>query len=436
MKASVSALAADALRRSTTLRPWRPAPPRPPPRLWAPPPGDLGHSLGAEGVQQGVEHTRHSREAAHPFDQGLATGQGLLAHHRPTLVHHGDERHLPVGILDRLHQMDGKGFPKIVEHIFAGGQVDREVVPFLRRDGGQPPLHDGLIGRDDLDHGGAVPGQITPDGRDQARCLQPGQQVTEETQLGPFKGGMHRGGGLTAARLAVRIVDARGLQGLGEIGVDQLEGVRPGIPDGDVVRGQGMDERLVFDALERQAARHIETQRLELARDQFHGGDAAPLHGIQEVGPGHERGLRTPPEPQARGIGEVFRRGCPRGRDIEDPCARQPVLQGKTGHPLQRGPAHTSTAAAAAGRIGHGMGLVEGDDPVKVRAQPVHDLVQARPPVSARGLAQGRIGGEQNSAIQPDALALPPAGQRQDVRRSAADRAPVAPRILQQRLVA
>ena len=44
-------------------------------------------------------------------------------------------RDIPVVVLDRLHQMDGEGLAQIVENVFARGQVDREVVPLLGRDG-------------------------------------------------------------------------------------------------------------------------------------------------------------------------------------------------------------------------------------------------------------------------------------------------------------
>ena len=82
------------------------------------------------------------------------------------------------------------------------------------------------------------------------------------------------------------------------------------------------------------------------------------------------------------------------------------------------------------------MGLVKGDDPVEVLAEPGDDLVEAGLAGTPRRLAKGRVGGEQDAAIEPDAFALLPARQRHDVVGAAADGAPVAPGVLQQGVIA
>ena len=110
-------------------------------------------------------------------------------------------------------------------------------------------------------------------------------------------------------------------------------------------------------------------------------------------------------------------------------------MQGETRHALLRRLLRASTALAASGGVGHGMGFVEDDHPVKVGAQPIYDLVQPRGPIPARRLPQGGVGRVEDAPVQPDRVRLLPRGLGRDVGGGPADGAPVAAGVLQQGVI-
>jgi hypothetical protein len=82
---------------------------------------------------------------------------------------------------------------RIVEDIFARGDVNLDVTPLLGWDLGKPALHQRFTGRDDLDDGGVSSVKITLDRSDQRWRLHRGQEVAEEALLGAFEGRSGRG---------------------------------------------------------------------------------------------------------------------------------------------------------------------------------------------------------------------------------------------------
>ena len=93
--------------------------------------------------------------------------------------------------------------------------------------------------------------------------------------------------------------------------------------------------------------------------------------------------------------------------------------------------------AFVADGVGHGVRLVEDDDAVEIRSQPVDDLRETRGfqrPVAALTLvrAQRRIGREQNSLGELDRRSLLEARLRHDLKLFLAQRRPVALRVLEQ----
>jgi hypothetical protein len=72
-----------------------------------------------------------------------------------------------------------------------------------------------------------------------------------------------------------------------------------------------------------------------------------------------------------------------RGRDVEDSCVRQGVLQAQARTPLLRRRLVAALALAAGGVL-HGVALVEDDDSIEVGAQPIDDLPDARNLLLAR----------------------------------------------------
>ena len=147
-------------------------------------PGDLSDLLRTQRLEHGVQHARHCRQAGQMGHQFVAQSQSRLADDRRAIDHHRDHGDVTVLVLDRVHRHDREGPHQIVEHLILWRQIDGEVVPLLRRDLGQPPLHDRLIGRNHLDDGRATGRQVVADRSHEGRRLQAGQQMAEEAQFG------------------------------------------------------------------------------------------------------------------------------------------------------------------------------------------------------------------------------------------------------------
>ena len=171
--------------------------------------------------------------------------------------------------------------------------------------------------------------------------------------------------------------DIGGLQRGIEIVVDDLEGARIGVVDADLLGGELVLDQLVFDALVGQRAGRVEAERLEVAGQHLHGGDAAGLDRLDELGAGGERKVRPAPQAEPLRIGEIVHRGGAGRRHVEDAGIGQRMLQAQAGAALLRGRLVAALALAAAGVL-HGVALVEHDDAVEVAAQPIDDLLHAR----------------------------------------------------------
>ena len=99
--------------------------------------------------------------------------------------------------------------------------------------------------------------------------------------------------------------------------------------------GELVLDQLVLDAVVGERAGRIEAERLEIARQHFHGGDAAGLDRRDELGARGEGKVLAAPEAEALGIGEIVDRGGAGRRDIDDAGVGQGVLQAQA----RRGPA-------------------------------------------------------------------------------------------------
>ena len=166
-------------------------------------PGDLGDLFCPERLEHRVQDAGHGRQASQVGDQLVAQAQGRLADDGRAIDHHRDHGDIAVLVLDRVHRHDREGAHQVVEHLILGRQIDGEVVPFLRRDLGEAPLHHRLIGRDHLDDRRAAGRQVLPDRRHEGGRFQARQQATKEAQLGAFEGRHHRRRRLAALGLAL-----------------------------------------------------------------------------------------------------------------------------------------------------------------------------------------------------------------------------------------
>src|SRR3954465_5608855 len=129
--------------------------------------------------------------------------------------------------------------------------------------------------------------------------------MVEKALLVRFKG---RAGGrlrMGVVGIAAGAGNVGGLERRLQVLVNDLERVGIGIVDRDLLRRELMLDDLVFDALERQGARGIETKRLQIARQYLHRGDAAAFHRGDELGAGREWKIPGAPEAEPGGVGEV-----------------------------------------------------------------------------------------------------------------------------------
>ena len=143
---------------------------------------------------------------------------------------------------------------------------------------------------------------------------------------------------------------------------------RIGVVDADLFGRQLVLDDLDLDAFVRERPRDIEAERFQIARQHFHGGDAARLDGGDKIGAVREGKIRAAPKAEALRIGEIVHgRGAGR-RDIDDARLRQRMLKAQARAALLR---RRLVAAIAffAGGVRHGVRLVEQDHAVEIRSR-------------------------------------------------------------------
>ena len=221
---------------------------------------------------------------------------------------------------------------EIVEDVLARRDIDLDVIPFLGRNLGEPALHQRFAGRDELDDGGVVGLEIALDRADQRRRFHAGQQMAEEALLGGFEGGS-RGGLCLRIQCADLAGDIRGLHRRVEIVVNDRERAGISVVDADLLGREPVFDQLVFDAFVGERTGRIEAERLEIARQHLHRGDAAVLDRLDELGACGERKILAAPQAQTLGIGEIVDRGGAGRGDINDAGVRQRVLEPRPARP-------------------------------------------------------------------------------------------------------
>ncbi len=230
-------------------------------------------------------------------DAGLAQPQGLLAGDGGAVFvqDRGQADDLALVVQHLVHEGHGEGARQVVKDGVLRRQVNGQIGPFLRRDLRQPPFHHRLHRADDLDHSRTAFNVIATDRRDQGRRLQPAQQGVEEPLGRAGERRERHRSGHAALGDAVVIADPDRLEGGAQVGVDDLEGVGPSVPDLDVLRRQFMAKRLVFDAVETERPGRVQTQGLQFPGDQLHDRDAAAVHRVHEGVAREERRVVTAP---------------------------------------------------------------------------------------------------------------------------------------------
>ena len=399
--------------------------------------GDLGDGLVAEVVEDLVQGRADRVEQAEALDQLVAQRDGLLRLHGVAVLVEDRARvrvAVVVGVL--LVQHGREGVHQEVQDVLARGQVDGQVVPLGGGDLGEAALGERLAGRDELDDGRASGFEVGFDGAQQRRALHRGEEVSEEALLGALEGA-HRGGlGLrVVGRAAAR--DPGGLEGLLDVGVDDLERAGVGVVGLALGGRDGVLEDVDLDAGVTEGAGLVEAEGLQVAGDDLEGGHAAGVHGLDELVAVLERRAVGGPEAEPARVGEALDGARAGSRHVENAGVGQGVLEADAGAPLlARGDG--AAVAASAGGVGHRVGLVEDDDAVEgvafglgvAAGEPVDDLVEPRPVAVAGGRAQGGVGGEEDPLALGYRILLAEAAEGDEVVGLAAYGDPVAARVL------
>ena len=425
MKACVSARLAEAGRFSTART-------KPPGRCLAhdapSASGDFRHGVRAEVMEDLVERALHRRQRGQMLDQAVAPRLGLARMHGLAVDEDGTREQVAVLVGVGLVELGRKAVREIVENVLPGCHVHGEIAPFAGRDLREAALHQRLGGRDQLHDGGAAFGEIGLDRADQRRALHGRDEVIEEPLLVGLEGGVRGGLGLAVERAPVAR-DVRGLQRGVEILMDDLEGAGIGVIDADLLGRELVLQHLDLDALVGERARGVEAERLEVAREHLHRGDAALLHGGDELRAAWRRARPLPwvtvlrrrrrlarrasgvgagvGAPQVRGAGRRrgSRRWWRRSRRHRR-RGRRAARAGGEGPRALLGGGAVAALGLVAGGVGHGVGLVEHDDAVERRGiagcghQPVDDLLEAGGLAFAFGRAQRGVGREEDAFAQ------------------------------------
>ena len=157
--------------------------------------------------------------------------------------------------------------------------------------------------------------------------------MAEEALLGAFEG-RERGRLGVLVQHVLALDDAGRLQCLLDVGVDHLERIGIGVVDAPLLRRERVFEDVDLDPVVGERAGLVEAERLQIARDHLHRGDAARLHGGDEVGAFLEWRLAGGPDAEPAGIGQSRKRRCAGRGDIGDARIRQRVLETQAGAAL------------------------------------------------------------------------------------------------------
>jgi hypothetical protein len=106
------------------------------------------------------------------LDHPVAALDGLARNHRIAVgvVSRAREK-VALVVAIELEQLGRERMAQIVEYVFPGCDVDRQIGPFRSRDLGQAAVEQGFVGRDDLQDDGVPVLEITRDCGDQGRAF-------------------------------------------------------------------------------------------------------------------------------------------------------------------------------------------------------------------------------------------------------------------------
>lgn len=153
-----------------------------------------------------------------------------------------------------------------------------------------------------------------------------------------------------------------------------MPAIRKCVVDIDLVSGELVLERLIFDAGEAQRPGSVKAHGLQVARDDLHRGNAPFVHRRHEGVPVGKGSARSP-ETETRSVAEIGGVGGAGRGQIEDAGTRKRVLEADAGQPLL-GSLRRAELCLGAGGVGECMGLVDDDDAVEILAEPVEDLLE------------------------------------------------------------
>lgn len=273
-----------------------------------------------------IEGALDGGQGGQVLDHGIAQRLGLARLHGLAVDDDGSREQVAFIVRVALIELGRQAMREVVEDVLARRDVDGKIASFAGGDVGKTAHHQRFGRRDDLHDRRAAGREIGLDGGDQARQLHRRDQVIEEALLVGFERRARRGLRLPIERTSLA-GDVGRLQRRIEIVMDDLKGAGIGIVDADLLRRQRMLKEVDLDAVIGERARRVEAERLEVARQHLHGGDAAFVHGRDELGTRRERKIIAAPKSQALRVAEVLDGRGSRRRHIDDAGIGQGVLQ-------------------------------------------------------------------------------------------------------------
>ena len=141
----------------------------------------------AEALHDLVERAVNRRQRRQLLDQEFTTRDGVAALHRLAISEGWSRRQVTLAIGKGFVELGREAVRQIIQYIFARGDVDLDVAPFLGRNFGEPAFHQRLASRDDLNHGGMAVPQIALNRRNQRRRLHRRDEMIEETLFRQFE---------------------------------------------------------------------------------------------------------------------------------------------------------------------------------------------------------------------------------------------------------
>ncbi len=134
--------------------------------------GDFGDLIDTKPFDDRIERRRDRRQGTELLDHAIARGKRRTTQNRGTvLITHRFGPSIAVLVRKHGHQPHRKAFGEVIDHVFAGGEIDFECFAFRIGEIGEAAVKHGFGGRDELHYNSVAVGKRRINRRQQARQL-------------------------------------------------------------------------------------------------------------------------------------------------------------------------------------------------------------------------------------------------------------------------